>query len=63
MSNHLAKCISTNCPKYADCLRAVSQSTAEMLYEIYCKPDTDYSNKEYEWFVESYENESEQDNL
>lgn len=52
MSNYLAKCISTNCPKYSDCLRAVSESTAEMYYEIYCKVGGDYGDRNYEWFIQ-----------
>lgn len=52
MSNYLAKCISTKCPKYSDCFRAVSKSSAEMLYWIYCQPDGDYSYENYEWFIQ-----------
>jgi len=37
----LAKCISTKCDKYDNCLRAKSESTAEVLYGHLCSDGDD----------------------
>ena len=44
----LAKCISVNCPKFSDCKRALSQSTANVDY-VKCLCD---ESNGYKWFVE-----------
>ena len=44
----LAKCVSTNCPKSSLCKRALSDSTAHVLYkQTGCK-----EVGEYKWYIE-----------
>lgn len=46
MSNAFAKCISTTCNRYDDCLRAKSTNNAEVNYYYYCLNDG------YSWYIE-----------
>jgi hypothetical protein len=51
--NHLAKCISSTCSKYANCQRALSENNSEVNYWFYCSPKED--SEGYQWFIPSQE--------